>query len=209
MHLPLGLWSAFVTLVVTIGPIETAAVFASLTGGIHKADRISLATRSVLIAGGMLLLFAIAGNAVLSLLHISFSAFQVAGGILLFLQALALTFASPGLSSISEAEQREARKPGDIAVLPLAFPLIAGPGSLSAVVLLTSRAGSQVEEIGILAVLTFCLAITFFAMTLSEHLERWLGETGVDVVGRVSGVLLSALAVQFVFDGLRQSGLVH
>jgi multiple antibiotic resistance protein len=209
MHLPLGLWSAFVTLFVTIGPIETAAVFASLTGGIHKAARISLATRSVLIAGGMLLLFAVGGNTVLSLLHISFSAFQVAGGILLFLQALTLTFASPGLSSISEAEQRDAKKPGDIAVLPLAFPLIAGPGSLSAIVLLMSRVDRQVEVLGIFAVLTICLAITLLAMILSERLARWLGETGADVVGRVSGVLLAALAVQFVFDGLRQSGLIR
>jgi multiple antibiotic resistance protein len=205
----MGLWSSLATLFVAIGPVETAAVFASLTSGIHKADRISLATRSVLIAGGMLLLFAIGGNAALSLLHISFSAFQVAGGILLFLQALALTFANPGLSSISEAEQRDAKRPGDIAVLPLAFPLIAGPGSLSAIVLLMSRADRQVEVVGILAVLVLCLAITFLAMIASERLERWLGETGADVVGRVSGVLLAALAVQFVFDGLRQSGLVH
>src|SRR3954471_23511598 len=101
MHLPLQLWSAFVTLLATIGPIETAAVFASLTAGIHHQHRTSLALRSVVIAGAVLLLFAVAGNLFLLLLRVSLPAFQVAAGILLFLQALSLTFSRSGLSSIS------------------------------------------------------------------------------------------------------------
>src|SRR6185503_6158380 len=133
------LWSAFMTFVVTIGPVDTAAVFASLTKGVHRANRKSLAARSVLAAGAMLLIFAAAGNLLLQALGVSLPAFQVAGGILLFLQALTLSFSRSGLSSISEGEQREAERPGDIAVFPLAFPLIAGPGSLSAVVLLMGR----------------------------------------------------------------------
>jgi multiple antibiotic resistance protein len=132
--------SAFVTLLVTIGPIETAVVFASLTSAVHRPERRSLALRSIVVAGAMLLLFALGGEAVLGLLRVSLAAFRVAGGLLLFLQALTLTFASPGLSSISEGEQTEARRPGDIAVFPLAFPVIAGPGSLSAVVLVMGAA---------------------------------------------------------------------
>ena len=207
MKLPLELWSAFVTLLVTIGPVDTAAVFTSLTKGVHHANRRSLAARAVMAAGAVLLVFAVAGNLLLTLLGVSLSAIQVAGGILLFLQALTLSFSKSGLSSISEGEHREAERPGDIAVFPLAFPLIAGPGSLSAVVLLMGRVGDLAHAAAIILMLLVCLALTFAAMLASDWLERWLGETGTDVVGRVSGVLLAALAVQFVFDGLRQAGL--
>jgi multiple antibiotic resistance protein len=206
--LPASNWlSAFVTLFVTIGPVETAVVFAGLTSGVHRPDRRALAMRAVLIAGVVLLLFAIGGGVLLSLLHVSLSAFRVAGGVLLFLQALSLTFANRGLSSISEDERREARRPGDIAVFPLAFPLIAGPGSLSAVVLLMGRSERLVESAAILLMLAACLVITYLAMRVSDLLVRRLGETGTDVIGRISGVLLAALAVQFIFDGLRQARL--
>lgn len=207
MKLPLELWSAFVTLVVTIGPVDTAAVFTSLTKGVHHANRRSLAARAVMAAGAVLMIFAVVGNLLLTLLGVSLPAFQVAGGILLFLQALTLSFSRSGMSSISDGEHREAERPGDIAVFPLAFPLIAGPGSLSAVVLLMGRVGGPTHAIAIILLLLLCLALTFAAMLASDWLERWLGETGTDVVGRVSGVLLAALAVQFVFDGLRQAGV--
>jgi multiple antibiotic resistance protein len=205
--MPPVLLSAFVTLLVTIGPIETAVVFSALTAGVHRPQRRSLAARSVIIAGGMLLLFATGGGAVLSWLHVSLPAFRVAGGLLLFLQALTLTFSSPGLSSISEPERRDAQRPGDIAVFPLAFPLIAGPGSLSAIVLLMGRTGHLLEAIAVIAMLLVCLGLTYIALLMSELLVRRLGQTGADVVGRISGVLLAGLAVQFVFDGLRQAAL--
>jgi multiple antibiotic resistance protein len=207
MRSSLDLWSAFVTLFVTIGPIETAAVFAGLTAGVHNANRTSLAVRAVAIAGLMLLLFALAGNLFLNLLHVSLPAFQVAGGILLFLQALTLTFSKSGLSSISEGEQREAQGPGDIAVFPLAFPLVAGPGSLAAVVLLMGRSTGWVGDLWIGLVLALCLALTLAAMMTADWLVSVLGQTGADVVGRISGVLLAALAVQYVFDGLRHAAL--
>ena len=205
MVLPPNVFSAFVTLFVTVGPIETAVVFASLTAGVHRPDRASLATRSILIAGFMLALFALGGATALSWLHVSLPAFRVAGGLLLFLQALTLTFASPGLSSISEGERRDAERPGDIAVFPLAFPVIAGPGSLSAVVLLMSGARGWNDAAWVLVMLLTCLGLTYGAMFIAEALVRRLGRTGADVIGRVSGVLLAGLAVQFVFDGLRQA----
>ena len=202
-----NLSSAFVTLFVTIGPIETAAIFAGLTAGVHRRERIGLAGRAVLIAGVVLLLFAFGGGPVLSLLHVSLPAFRVAGGLLLFLQALTLTFASPGLSSLSAGEQVEAREAADIAVFPLAFPLIAGPGALSAIVLLMGRGARILEGAMVIGMLLACLLLTYVALLASEPMTRWLGKTGADVVGRVSGVLLAALAVQFVFDGLRQAEL--
>jgi multiple antibiotic resistance protein len=207
MQLP-NLLSAFVTMFVTIGPIETAVIFAGLTAGVHRPERQSLARRSVFIAGVVMVLFALAGGAALSLLHISLPAFRVAGGILLFLQAMTLTFSSPGLSSISPSESRAAQQPGDIAVFPLAFPLVAGPGALAAVVLVMGRANNWMEGAAILVMLLACLTLTYLAMLGSELLVQRLGRTGADVVGRISGILLAGLAVQFVFDGLRQGALL-
>src|SRR6201995_3479085 len=169
MHVPLQLWSAFFTLLATIGPVETAAVFASLTGGIHRAHRTSLAVRATLVAFGLLLVFALAGNLFLVLLHVSLPAFQIAGGLLLFLQALTLTFSKSGLSSISEGEHREAERPGDIAVFPLAFPVSAGPGSLSAVVLLMGRVDGWTDSLAIIAILSLCLGLTFISMLTADR----------------------------------------
>jgi MarC family membrane protein len=200
-----ALLSAFITLLVCIGPVETAGIFATLTGGIHRPDRLRLAVRAVSIAGAVLVAFALAGASVLSLLHISIPAFRIGGGILLFLQAVTLVFSNPGLSSLSESEKNEARRPGDIAIFPLPFPLIAGPGSLLAVVLLMSQTkGDPWLVAGVLAVLLVCLMVKLGCFLAVEVLGRVLGATGTDVVGRVSGLLLAALAMQFVLDGIRE-----
>lgn len=209
MHVAPSILSSFVILLVTIGPVETAVVFASLTAGVHRSQRQSLALRSVAIAGLVLLLFAVSGAQVLSLLHISLPAFRVAGGLLLFLQALTLTFSSPGLSSLKESEKQDAQQPGDIAVFPLAFPMIAGPGSLSAAVLVMGRTAGWIEAVGVIAMILACLVLTFGAMRAAEWLIAILGRTGADVVSRVSGILLAGLAVQFVFDGLGDAAFLR
>jgi multiple antibiotic resistance protein len=209
MHLPPSILSSFVTLLVTIGPIETAVVFGGLTAGTHRMDRRSLAVRSTAIAGLVLLLFATAGNLTLELLHISLAAFRVAGGLLLLLQALSLTFSGPGLSSISEGERQDAQRPGDIAVFPLAFPLIAGPGALCAAVLLMGRTKGGIDAAGVISMIAVCLALTYLAMRAAEWLVTFLGVTGADVVRRISGVLLSGLAIQFIFDGLEGAPFIR
>jgi multiple antibiotic resistance protein len=198
-----GVTSAFVTLFATIGPIETAVLFVSLTSDVHRPERARLAVRSVAVAGAVLLAFALGGASVLAYLHVTVPAFQVAGGLLLFLQALTLTFSSPGLSSITAGEEQAAREPGDIAVFPLAFPIIAGPGALVAVVLLMGRSDGPFAKVTVIAMLAVCLVLTYAAMRLGEVLTRWLGRTGADVAGRIMGVLLASLAVQFILDGLR------
>jgi len=199
--------TAFVTLFVTIGPVETAAVYAMLTSGAHRPHRGELAWRSVATAGALLLTFAFAGNPVLSWMHVSLSAFRFAAGVMLFLQAINLVFSAPGgMSSISPAEEREAMGTRDIAVFPLAFPLIAGPGSLTAIVVLMGEADA-VRGFIVVAALLVCLGLTYLALTGAERLGRLLGVTGADVVGRVSGILLAALAAQFLFDGLREARL--
>jgi multiple antibiotic resistance protein len=203
MRVSTTLLSAFITLLVTIGPVETAAIFGLLTSGIHRPERRRLAVRAVSVAGLVLVAFALGGASILSLLHISLPAFRSAGGILLFLQAVTLVFSNPGLSSLSELEKNEAKRPGDIAVFPLAFPLIAGPGSLLAIVLLVSQtSGDVVLSAAVLAVMLICLLLTLGAFLAVDALDRLLGATGTDVVGRVSGLLLAGLAMQFVMDGL-------
>ena len=134
--------SAIVMLLVTIGPIETAAIFGVLTGGARRAARHRLAIEAVGIAGGVLVVFAIGGTDFLGLLHVSMPAFQVAAGILLLLQSIELIFAQPsGLSALTAGEEKEARGTGEIAVFPLAIPLIAGPASITATMLLMGQAG--------------------------------------------------------------------
>jgi multiple antibiotic resistance protein len=154
----------------------------------------------------MLVLFAVGGNLVLSLLHISLPAFRVARRNAAIPAGIDAAFSSPGLSSINDGERRDAEKPGDIAIFPLAFPLIASPGTLSAVVLLTGRADGWVEDASVIVMIGLCLIITYIAMRAADILVRILGQTGADVVGRISVILLiplAGLAVQFIFDGLR------
>ncbi|MFZ5779651.1 MAG: MarC family protein [Pseudomonadota bacterium] len=199
------LLSAFVTLLVTIGPFETAPIFGGLTSGYLPAERQRIARRAVTIAGVVLLGFALSGEWILAALHVSMPALRTAGGILLFLEAVRLMLASPGLSSITDSERAEARPPRDISVFPLAMPLIAGPGSLVAILLLVGQAqGRLLHVAAVLLVLLVCLVITWATFSLADRLARILGVTGMDVVGRLSGLLLAALAMQFVFDGLRE-----
>ena len=125
----------------------------------------------------LLLLFALGGGAALSLLRVSLPAFRVAGGVLLFLQALTLTFSNPGLSSINASETRDAQGAGDIALFPLAFPVIAGPGSLAAVVLVMGRAEVWLERAAVVLMVAIYLAVTYVAMLVSERLVRRLGRS--------------------------------
>ena len=200
------LLSAFVTLLVTIGPFEAAPIFAGLARHLSPDERRRTIRRAVFISGIVLVAFALVGKELLGLLHVSLPALRTAGGVLLFLEAIHLMFsAPPGMSTLNKAEQEEASQPHDISVFPLAFPLIAGPGSLLAVVLLMSQAGGNLWHVGsILAVLAVCLALTWVSLLSADTLIRLLGVTGSDVIGRISGLLLAALAMQYVFDGLNE-----
>ncbi|THD63007.1 MarC family protein [Phenylobacterium sp.] len=201
--------TAVATLLVAFGPVETAAVFGSLTAGVHRPERLRLAWQAVMIAGAVLIAFALFGVAMLAALHISLDAFRVAGGILLLIQATELIFAHGiGLSALTRTEEREALEPGDIAVFPLAFPLIAGPASLTAVVLLMGRTEADPVKAGVVvACMLACLALTYVCLVSTDILHRILRTTASNVVARLSGMILAALAVQFIFDGLRGARL--
>lgn len=199
------LLDTFIILFVVVDPIGLAPMFAALTRDDTPRQRRRLALRGVLIAGFILVAFVIAGDALLRALGVSLPAFQIAGGVLLFLLAVDMLFARhSGLRSTTEREQREAEHRKDISVFPLAIPLIAGPGALTTVLLMVSEQGDNPAVIGAtLVVVVLVLAITLVSLLLSGRLLRLIGETGANVVSRVLGVVLAALAAQYILDGLQ------
>ena len=200
---------AFATFFVTIGPIDVAAMFAALTSNSSTTHRRTMAIKGTLVATGILLLFALVGEILLAYLGISLAALRTAGGILLLLIGIDMVFArSSGGVSTTADESQEARAKEDISVFPLATPLIAGPGAMGAAILLIANAQGQfVLQLTVIVAMLAVLLITFVALIGASYLQKLLGVTGLHVVTRIFGVLLSALAVQFIFDGVSQSGL--
>lgn len=201
--------SAFVMFLVTIGPLETAAIFGVLTAGVRRSARFRLASRAIVIGGGVLVVFAIGGTKLLRLLQVSIPAFEVAAGILLLLQSIELIFAHPGgLSTLTASEEMEAERSHEIAVFPLAIPLIAGPASITAAMLLMGQADADPAKVAVFFfALLLALALTYAMLILVDPLGRVLGVTGTNVIARISGILLASLAVQFILDGIRDSHL--
>jgi multiple antibiotic resistance protein len=194
---------SFVTLFVIVDPVGTATLFAGLTHGWTEPERRASAKLGVLVAAVLLLAFAFGGEALMRALGISLSALRIAGGILLFLLATDMVLArATGVRGITRGEREEAAHRDDIAVFPLAFPLIAGPGALTSVVLLMGNASSPAQVGGLVAAVIVVLAMTLAALLFSTKVVDLLGVTGTNVIGRVLGVVLAALAAQFVLDGI-------
>ncbi|MGR3781872.1 MAG: MarC family protein [Albimonas sp.] len=200
---------AFATMFATVGPLDVGVVFATLTAGQSARERLGTALRGLAIAALILMTFAIFGDAALDLFGISLPALRIAGGILLLLIAIDMVFARPsGATTTTEDEAREARSRPDISVFPLATPLLAGPGAMGAVVLLMADTDGDWEKgAGVVVAVFAVLGVAFAAMMLASQLQRLMGRTGVHVIARVFGVLLAGLAVQFMLDGLANSGL--
>lgn len=198
--------TSFVTLFVIIDPIGLTPLFVALTQGMSVKQRRAIAIRATLTSAGILALFAVFGEALLGFIGISMAAFKIAGGILLLLTALDMLFQRRSKRREDTAEEDE--DPDDPSVFPLAIPLIAGPGSIATVILL---AGTTPGFTGLglsLAVMALVLIVTFIFFEAATPLERLLGKTGINVVSRLLGMLLAALAVQFMLNGLRDFGLV-
>ncbi|MFO1372102.1 MAG: MarC family protein [Candidatus Competibacteraceae bacterium] len=197
----------FITFLVVIDPIGVAPIFSALTRGGSDLYRRRMAIKSTAIASVMMLFFVLTGDALLRFLGISLAAFRISGGILLFLLAIDMVLARPsGLRSATVREQKEAQYKDDISVFPLAFPLLAGPGTLTTILLTTSSLRAQEQPLlflGLLGVLLTVQALTLLALLLAPQLMRLLGETGANVIDRLLGLILAALAVQFVLEGLR------
>ncbi|MGA1233499.1 MAG: MarC family protein, partial [Lutimaribacter sp.] len=193
--------TAFVTLFVIIDPIGLAPLFVALTHGMDARTRRGIAIRACVIAAMLLVLFAALGEAVLGFVGISMPAFRIAGGILLFLTALDMLFERRSKRREDQADERP-----DPSVFPLAIPLIAGPGAIASVILLTGEMGGLQGFATTVLVMAAVLGIVFALFMVAGLLERALGRTGINVVTRLLGMLLAALAVQFVLDGLRAFG---
>lgn len=192
---------AITVLFVTMDPIGNMPVFMSLTNSPRPDYAKAMARRSVLIGGTVLLFFAFAGETFLRLLGISLPAFRIAGGVMLFVVALQMVF---GGEEKQKMDDEETTFQNDVSVFPLAVPLIAGPGTITSIILLMNQAKTESlsSQICVVAAMTVVLLITFFAFRLSTLCARIMGQTINQVITRILGLILAAMAAQFVVDGI-------
>jgi multiple antibiotic resistance protein len=196
--------TAFVTLLVTLDPPGLAPIFVGLTAGMAQAAKSQIALRGSVIAFGILAAFALGGGDVMKALGISMPAFRIAGGVMLFWIAFGMIFdLRPQRKETVAADAVTIDQIRNIAAFPLAIPLMAGPGAITATILLASRAGGDISALSaLLAIVALVMALCYLTFLLSEPIARLLGATGNIVLTRLLGVILAALAVQFVIDGI-------
>lgn len=198
----------FVVFFVVVDPVSLIPLFTGLTAGASTSYKRRMAVKAVAISAAILLVFALGGAAFLQLMGISLEAFRIFGGLLLFLLALEMVFARESGTRTSTDEAAESRRRADISVFPLAFPFIAGPGALATILLWFGRIQLPAQAAlfaGFIAAAALVLAIVVALLWVAEPLMRVIGVTGANVASRILGVILGALAVQFVLDGLRQA----
>jgi multiple antibiotic resistance protein len=202
------LFKFFVVFFVVVEPISLIPLFAGLTEGATASYQKNMASKAAAIALGICVLFAIAGAKFLDVMGITLSSFRIAGGTLLFLISLEMVFARPSGSRSTIPEREEALKREDISVFPLAFPFIAGPGALATILLTAGEIwGKPMLFVGFLGIVVAVVLICWCLMLAAPRLMNVLGVTGANVMSRLSGVVLAALAVQFITDGIRGSFL--
>ncbi|MFT5487548.1 MAG: multiple antibiotic resistance protein [Paracoccaceae bacterium] len=199
--------TTFVTLFVIIDPIAVAPIFAALTEGSSNSERRAMAIKAVIVAAVTLVIFALVGEVFLKSMGITLPAFRIAGGVLLFILAIEMVFAhQSGIRTTTTGEKQEAIRKKDVSVFPLGIPLIAGPGAMASVILLIGEhPGDLTGQALIIVVLLVVLALSLAMLLVAGQIVKYLGVTGVNVVGRVFGIVLGALAVQYILDGIRQS----
>ncbi len=197
-------WTTLVALFVTVDPLGLVPIFVALTPGLDQALRAAIARRAVLLAGMVLALFALAGEAVLAWLGIGMPAFRVAGGLFLFLLALEMVFERRGPRRSGSAEGvADDRRGADLAVFPVGIPLIAGPAAITTTILVADRVGGTATgRLAVLLAVLVTMAVTWLALLAAGRLARVAGPTLIGVASRLFGLLLGALAAQYVLDGL-------
>ena len=194
--------SSFITLFVIIDPPGCAPIFAGLTAGATPTHRRSMAVRAVVVAAGILLVFALAGEPLLRALGIELASFRIAGGVMLFLIALEMVFEKRTQRREDRAAKITGEEADDVSIFPMAMPMIAGPGSIASVMLLTSRSNGLEQTAVVMAALAANLGLMLLALLAAGPLMRIMGAKIEAVITRLLGVLLAALAVQFVIDGV-------
>lgn len=196
--------SAFATLFVVIDPPGCAPIYAGLSAGASRAQAIAMAARACLIAATILVLFALFGEQLLGALHIKLDSFRIAGGIMLFIIAVEMVFEKRTQRREERAEKIMATpEVEDVSIFPMAMPMLAGPGSIATMMLLTSRAHGTEQTLTILAAMGAVMLLSFGALAAAGPLMRVLGDKVEAVITRLLGVLLAALAAQYVIDGVK------
>jgi multiple antibiotic resistance protein len=198
---------AFVTLLLVVDPPGVVPTFVALTKGMQPSRRRAILTRAVVIAFGVALFFLLAGRAVLSYLGVTVQAFSISGGILLFVAALPMLFGQRG--GLQAPEAKESGSVGeDISVFPLAIPLLSGPGAIATILLMTSQtAGDPRKVVAAIVAIALVFVVAFVSLYLGARMIALVGEGGVHIATRVMGIILAALAVQYVLNGM--TGYYH
>ena len=198
--------SAFITLFVVIDPPGCAPIYAGLTKGATQAQRRIMAIRAAVIAGVILLIFALFGEQLLAALHIELDSFRIAGGLMLFWIAFEMVFEKRTQRREERAEKVAATpEVEDVSIFPMAIPMLAGPGAIAAIMLLMNEAEDVTGTFTVLGALASVLIITMLALMAAGPIMRLFGDKVEAAITRVLGVLLAALAAQYVIDGLRGS----
>lgn len=202
-----SLIAAFTTLFVIMDPPGLAPLYIALTQGMPAGQRNRIGLRACIVAGVLMLVFLFLGEAVLGFVGISMPAFRIAGGVLLFLTALDMLFQRRQERRQTNADEGAREHEDDPSVFPLAIPLIVGPGAITTIILLAGQAKGPGDVAAVAGVMFANLVIVFLTFLAAPYLERALGRVGINIVTRLLGMLLAALAVQFILDGLKSFGL--
>jgi multiple antibiotic resistance protein len=188
-----------------VDPMGAIPIFIAITRGDPPEKRRDMARRAAIVAFFVLTLFAVAGTLIFKVFGVTLGAFKVAGGLLLLLTSIEMLRAQPQRTRVTPEEQREGAEKDDVAIFPLAIPLLAGPGSIATVTALMGRAGRKAFAVPvILSIALTCLA-SYLMLAAADRISRFLGVTGLNVMNRVIGLIIGALAVQFMFDGVRDT----
>ena len=199
--------ASFTALFVTVSPIKVAAIYPVLTEGVAREDQRRMAVRAVAVASGLLVMFALFGDDLLRGIGISLSGVRVGGGILLMLLSIDIVFGRP-IGPGPMAAEHAVDDAADISVFPLATPIIAGPGAITAVVVQATEARNGVlATVLLLAVIAAIMVLTLGGLLAAETVQGWLGHTGMNVVVRILGILLAAVSAEMILTGLRDSGI--
>ncbi|WP_338865313.1 MarC family protein [Myxococcus stipitatus] len=187
-----------------VDPIGVVPLFLAMTAGDTKEKIRSTALRACLVAGGLMTFFALFGTIIFKVFGVSLGAFRVAGGILLLMTALDMLRARPSETRTTPTEEREGAVKEDVAIVPLAIPLLSGPGAIATAMVLMARGNSMTGALPVLAAIILTFVASYFILRASGFVQRVLRQSGVAIVERVMGLILAAIAVQFMADGAKE-----
>ena len=194
---------AFTSIFVIVNPISGVMAFVSMTSHLSKADKIYVAKRSVLVACVIAIIFSVLGDIILNLFNITADSLRVAGGILLFLVAIDMLFARTTRESITSEELKDAEQRENISIFPIAMPLLTGPGAITTIIVLIRTAGNLNLKLTVIGAILLTFIITFLIFRFSDYFNKVVGRTGMLVMTRLMGLFLGAIAVDFIFTGIK------